>query len=102
MIYLPLMVDDEDGFGNAVNVVGTVREMEAAGVAAVGIEDNFVPRSLNVADPGLIAANCHILMQELSESELPQIDEGWYFFAGRLMERPMVRDYIYNRQTFPL
>ena len=27
----PLMVDTEDGFGNAVNVVRTVREMEAAG-----------------------------------------------------------------------
>ena len=50
-----LMVDAEDGFGNAVNVVRTVREMEAAGVAAIEIEDNFVPRQFNVADPGLIS-----------------------------------------------
>ena len=34
-----LMVDAEDGFGNAVNAVRTVREMEAAGVAAIEIED---------------------------------------------------------------
>ena len=51
----PLMVDAEDGFGNAVNAVRTVREMEAAGVAAIEIEDNFVPRQFNVADPGLVS-----------------------------------------------
>lgn len=50
-----LMVDGEDGFGNAVNVVRTVREMEAAGVAAIEIEDNFVPKQFNVQDPGLIS-----------------------------------------------
>ena len=51
---ISLMVDAEDGFGNAVNVARTVREMEAAGVAAIEIEDNFVPRRFNVQDPGLI------------------------------------------------
>ena len=50
-----LMVDAEDGFGNAVNVVRTVREMEAAGVAAIEIEDNFVPNRFGVADPGLVS-----------------------------------------------
>ena len=50
-----LMVDAEDGFGNAVNVVRTVREMEAAGVAAIEIEDNFVPKRFNVQDPGLVS-----------------------------------------------
>jgi carboxyvinyl-carboxyphosphonate phosphorylmutase len=52
---ISLMVDAEDGFGNAVNVVRTVREMEAAGVAGIEIEDNFVPRRFNVADPGLVS-----------------------------------------------
>ena len=50
-----LMVDAEDGFGNAVNVVRTVREMESAGVAGIEIEDNYVPRQFNVADPGLVS-----------------------------------------------
>ena len=50
-----LMVDAEDGFGNAVNVVRTVREMESAGVAGIEIEDNFVPRRFNVTDPGLVS-----------------------------------------------
>ena len=38
---ISLMVDAEDGFGNAVNVARTVREMEGAGVSAIEIEDNF-------------------------------------------------------------
>jgi carboxyvinyl-carboxyphosphonate phosphorylmutase len=49
-----LMVDGEDGFGNAVNVVRTVRELEAAGVAAIEIEDNIAPVQFNGADRGLV------------------------------------------------
>ena len=52
---ITLMVDAEDGFGNAVNVARTVREMEGAGVSAIEIEDNFVPKRFNVANPGLIS-----------------------------------------------
>jgi carboxyvinyl-carboxyphosphonate phosphorylmutase len=50
-----LMVDAEDGFGNAVNVMRTVKELEAAGVSAIEIEDNVVPRQFNVSHPGLIS-----------------------------------------------
>jgi len=50
-----LMVDAEDGFGNAVNVVRTVQEMEAAGVSAIEIEDNVVPREFNVANSGPVS-----------------------------------------------
>ena len=49
-----LMVDAEDGFGNAVNVIRTVKEMEAAGVSAIEIEDNVVPKRFNVQNPGLV------------------------------------------------
>ena len=49
------MVDAEDGFGNAVNVTRTVRELEGAGVAAIEVEDNFVPKQFNVASPGLVS-----------------------------------------------
>jgi len=50
-----LMVDAEDGFGNAVNVIRTVKELEAAGVSAIEIEDNAVPKQFNVPNPGLIS-----------------------------------------------
>ena len=55
MAEVSLMVDAEDGFGNAVNVRRTVQEMEMAGVAAIEIEDNIVPKSFNVESPGLVS-----------------------------------------------
>ena len=53
MADVSLMVDGEDGFGNAVNVVRTVKELEAAGVSAIEIEDNIAPVQFNAEDPGL-------------------------------------------------
>src|SRR4030095_4594092 len=50
-----LMVDAEDGFGNAVNAIPTVKELEAAGVSAIEIEDNVVPKQFNVRHPGLVS-----------------------------------------------
>jgi len=55
MADVSLMVDAEDGFGNAVNVSRTVRELEAAGVSAIEIEDNLVPRQFNLSRPGLVS-----------------------------------------------
>src|SRR5882724_10494860 len=55
MAEVSLMVDAEDGFGNAVNVRRTVQEMETAGVSAIEIEDNVVPRRFNVQHPGLVS-----------------------------------------------
>jgi len=50
-----LMVDAEDGFGKAVNVMRTVKELEAAGVSAIEIEDNIVPKQFHVSHPGLVS-----------------------------------------------
>jgi carboxyvinyl-carboxyphosphonate phosphorylmutase len=55
MADVSLMVDGEDGFGNAVNVMRTVKELEAAGVSAIEIEDNVVPKQFNVSHPGLVS-----------------------------------------------
>jgi 2-methylisocitrate lyase-like PEP mutase family enzyme len=43
-ITIPLICDADTGYGNAVNVRHTVREFEAAGVAAVHIEDQATPK----------------------------------------------------------
>lgn len=42
---LPLMVDADHGYGNALNVKRTVEELETAGVAALTIEDTLLPRA---------------------------------------------------------
>ena len=40
---LPLLVDADHGYGNALNVKRTVEELETAGVAALSIEDTDLP-----------------------------------------------------------
>ncbi len=42
---LPLLVDADHGYGNALNVKRTVEELETAGVAALSIEDTELPRA---------------------------------------------------------
>ena len=41
---LSLMVDADHGYGNALNVMRTVQELETAGVSALTIEDTVLPR----------------------------------------------------------
>lgn len=41
---LPLMVDADHGYGNALNVRRTVEELETAGVAGLSIEDTDLPQ----------------------------------------------------------
>lgn len=43
-IGIPLICDADTGYGNAVNVRHTVREFEAAGVAAIHMEDQVTPK----------------------------------------------------------
>lgn len=47
---VPLIFDADTGYGSAVNVTRTVRELEAAGVAAVKLEDQVTPKQCGVLD----------------------------------------------------
>ncbi|MFO1028830.1 MAG: isocitrate lyase/PEP mutase family protein [Acetobacteraceae bacterium] len=52
---LPLMVDADHGYGNALNVMRTVQELETAGVAALMIEDTLLPRAFGEKKPTTIS-----------------------------------------------
>jgi 2-methylisocitrate lyase-like PEP mutase family enzyme len=43
-INIPIIADADTGYGNAVNLVRSVREFERAGVAAIHIEDQITPK----------------------------------------------------------
>jgi methylisocitrate lyase len=43
-VSIPLISDADTGYGNAVNVMRTVREYEAAGVAGIHLEDQIFPK----------------------------------------------------------
>ncbi|MFP3309896.1 MAG: methylisocitrate lyase [Acidilobus sp.] len=44
VVDLPVIVDTDTGFGEAINVYRTVKELEEAGAAAVQIEDQVLPK----------------------------------------------------------
>ena len=52
---LPLLVDADHGYGNALNVMRTIQELETAGVAAACIEDTVLPRTYGEKQPSLIS-----------------------------------------------
>jgi oxaloacetate decarboxylase len=52
---LPLMVDADHGYGNALNVMRTVQELETAGVAGLMIEDTVLPRAFGEKKPTVIS-----------------------------------------------
>jgi carboxyvinyl-carboxyphosphonate phosphorylmutase len=43
-VEIPVIADADTGYGNPLNVIRTVREYEAAGVAALHIEDQVMPK----------------------------------------------------------
>ncbi len=43
-VRVPLVVDGDTGFGEAVNVMRTVKQMKAAGASAIHIEDQVLPK----------------------------------------------------------
>jgi len=56
-VALPLIVDCDTGFGNALNVMRTVKTMARAGAAAIQLEDQTSPKRCgHLADKSLIDA----------------------------------------------
>ena len=51
---LPLLCDADHGYGNALNVMRTVEELETAGVAGLSIEDTELPIAFGGGKPRLI------------------------------------------------
>jgi carboxyvinyl-carboxyphosphonate phosphorylmutase len=54
---LSLMVDADEGYGNALNVMRTVQELEHAGVSSLTIEDTVLPTPFGHVEetPGLLS-----------------------------------------------
>src|SRR6186997_1191193 len=50
---LPLMVDADHGYGNALNAKRTVEELETAGIAGMSIEDTELPTPFGTTKPRL-------------------------------------------------
>ncbi len=57
-VNLPVLADADTGYGNAINVIHTVRQYEQAGVAAIHLEDQIHPKRCGHMDgKEVVAAN---------------------------------------------
>lgn len=52
---IPVLVDADHGYGNALNVRRTVQELESAGAAGLTIEDTVLPQAYGQAKPQVIS-----------------------------------------------
>lgn len=52
-VSIPVVADIDTGYGNAINVMRTVREFEAAGVSAVILEDQVAPKRCPICVAGV-------------------------------------------------
>lgn len=52
---IPVLIDADHGYGNALNVRRTVQELESAGAAGLTIEDTLLPQAYGQAKPQVIS-----------------------------------------------
>jgi 2-methylisocitrate lyase-like PEP mutase family enzyme len=55
---IPLLCDADTGYGGVMNVVRTVREFEAAGIAGIHIEDQVTPKRCGLLPQGIPVIAC--------------------------------------------
>jgi 2-methylisocitrate lyase-like PEP mutase family enzyme len=68
-VEVPVIADADDGYGNPINVIRTIREYEAAGVSAIHIEDQMSPKKCGhmegkqVIDAGEMVEKVHAAVE---------------------------------------
>ncbi|MEE8170013.1 MAG: methylisocitrate lyase [Phycisphaerae bacterium] len=76
----PTIVDIDVGFGEAINVARTVAEMEAAGVAAVHLEDQELPKKCGHLD-GKTLIPAPAMMEKIRAAAAARRDSGFVILA---------------------
>ncbi len=75
-VAIPVLADADTGYGNAINVIRTVHEYEAAGVAAIHLEDQLMPKKCGhmegkqLIDAGEMAAKVAAAVAARGSSDL--------------------------------
>ncbi len=101
--HLPVVCDCDTGYGNASNVIHMVKKYEAAGIAAVVIEDKLFPK-VNSFIPGRQElASIEEFMGKIEAAKTAQANPDFMVFArvealiaGWGMEEALRRAYAYS------
>lgn len=78
---LPVVADCDTGFGNALNVAHTVREFEAAGIAAICIEDKIFPKVNSFSDHAQPLVDVAEFAHRIEVGKAAQRDPDFVFIA---------------------
>ena len=77
---VPVIVDGDTGFGDAINAARTISEMEAAGVSAVHLEDQVLPKKCGHLDgKELISADA--MAQKIKAAVAARTDPDFMIIA---------------------
>ena len=60
---LPVICDADTGFGNAINIIRTVREFESAGLAGIQIEDQSLPKKCGHTEGKLLISKAEMVQK---------------------------------------
>ncbi|MGQ9693772.1 MAG: isocitrate lyase/PEP mutase family protein [Thermodesulfobacteriota bacterium] len=60
---LPIICDADTGFGNPINMMRTVREFEAAGVAGIQIEDQVMPKKCGHTEGKMLISKAEMIQK---------------------------------------
>jgi methylisocitrate lyase len=60
---LPVICDADTGFGNAINMMRTVREFESAGLAGIQIEDQIMPKKCGHTEGKLLISKAEMVQK---------------------------------------
>ncbi len=79
-VTLPVVVDGDTGFGEAVNTARTVSEMEAAGVSAIHIEDQVLPKKCGHLD-GKVLVSAEAMVEKIKAACAARTDPDFMIIA---------------------
>lgn len=79
-VSIPIIVDADTGFGEAINVARTVAELEAAGAAAIQLEDQRLPKRCGHLS-GKALVDCDEMCAKLRAAAAARTDPGLVILA---------------------
>lgn len=79
-VTVPILVDADTGFGEAINAARTVRELQAAGVAGIHLEDQVLPKKCGHLD-GKDVIPTDAMTEKIRAAVAARTDPGFVILA---------------------
>lgn len=78
---IPMICDADTGYGGVMNVIRTVREFEAAGIAGIHIEDQLTPKRCGLLPQGIPVLSEADACEKIRAAVFARIDKNFVIIA---------------------